>query len=233
MSEAQSTAAPTGHAHPSYVKIWGVLVVLLIVSVLGPMLEIRIVTLLTAFGIAIVKAYMVAKNFMHVNIEPRYVAYLLLTMLVMMLVFFAGTSPDVMRHEGQNWSNVAAREFIARAQGGGVEEPEGPFIASEKFAQVCAVCHGTEGHGDGTASAALDPKPANFSDPAFWATRDVDHVVRVITGGGASVGRSALMPAFGSQFDEEQVRQLAEHVRSLGPATEPPAAGDGSAEATP
>jgi len=91
------------HAHPNYVKIWAILVVLLGVSVVGPMIGIKAVTLITAFGIAIVKAYMVAKNFMHVNLEPRYVTYLLMTMLVLMLLFFAGTAPDVMKFEGSNW----------------------------------------------------------------------------------------------------------------------------------
>ena len=91
------------HEHPNYVRIWAILLVLLVISVLGPMLEIRVVTLITAFGIAIVKAYMVAKNFMHLNIEPRYVVYLMATMLVFMLLFFAGVAPDVMRFEGVNW----------------------------------------------------------------------------------------------------------------------------------
>ena len=60
-------------------------------------------TLITAFGIAIVKAYLVAKNFMHLNIEPRYAVYLLTTMLVFMLLFFAGSAADIMKHEGANW----------------------------------------------------------------------------------------------------------------------------------
>ena len=34
--------------HPNYVKIWAVLLVLLIVSVIGPMFGIRVVTLITA-----------------------------------------------------------------------------------------------------------------------------------------------------------------------------------------
>lgn len=101
---AEAAAHPDEHhEHPNYVRIWAILLVLLIISVLGPMLEIRVVTLLTAFGIAIVKAYMVAKNFMHLNIEPRYVVYLMATMLVFMLLFFAGVAPDVMRFEGANW----------------------------------------------------------------------------------------------------------------------------------
>jgi caa(3)-type oxidase subunit IV len=91
-----------GH-HPNYVKIWAVLCVLLAISVLGPTLGIKIVTLVTAFGIAVVKAYLVAKNFMHLNVQPRYAVYLLLTMLVFMLLLFAGVSPDVLNHEGDNW----------------------------------------------------------------------------------------------------------------------------------
>jgi len=91
------------HHHPNYVKIWAILVGLLVVSVLGPMLGIQIVTLITAFGIAVVKAYLVAKNFMHLNIEKRYIVYMLTTCLVFMFLFFAGTAPDVMEAEGSNW----------------------------------------------------------------------------------------------------------------------------------
>ena len=91
----------------NYIKIWLILLALLVVSILGPFLGIKVVTLITAFGIAIVKAYLVAKNFMHLNIEPRYVVYLLLTMLVFMLLLFAGVAPDVMKQEGSNWVKPA------------------------------------------------------------------------------------------------------------------------------
>ncbi len=89
--------------HPNYTQIYVILLVLLVISVAGPMLEIRVVTLLTAFGIAIVKAYLVVKNFMHIDIAKRYVAYLVATSLVFMLLLFAGFAPDVMRPDGHNW----------------------------------------------------------------------------------------------------------------------------------
>ncbi len=95
-----------GH-ETNYVKIWGILLVLLAVSIAGPTLEIKAVTLITAFGIALVKAYLVAKNFMHLNVEPRFAVYLLCTVLVFMLLFFAGAAPDVMKHEGTNWVKPA------------------------------------------------------------------------------------------------------------------------------
>jgi hypothetical protein len=62
--------------------------------------------LITAFGIAVYKAWLVAKHFMHVTVQPRYVIYMLSTALVFMLLFYAGTAPDVMEHEGAHWAKV-------------------------------------------------------------------------------------------------------------------------------
>ncbi len=104
-----------GHsAHPDsfYVKIWGVLLVLLVVSVVGPELGIRVVTLITAFGIAVVKAYLVVKNFMHLGLEKKYIGYLLVTMLALMVLMVGGIGPDVLRHDGTRWSNVAAKKVV-------------------------------------------------------------------------------------------------------------------------
>ncbi len=91
-----------GH-HTNYVKIWAILVVLLVISVLGPMAEIRWLTLTTAFGIACVKAYLVADRFMHINQMPKFVSYIVMSCLVLMLLFFSATAPDVMNDHGTNW----------------------------------------------------------------------------------------------------------------------------------
>ena len=95
------------HHETNYVKIWAILVALLVVSVMGPFFEIWWVTLITAFGIACVKAYLVVTRFMHINQEPPFVSYLVVTALVFMLLFFAGTAPDVMKHQGTNWDKPA------------------------------------------------------------------------------------------------------------------------------
>ncbi len=94
------------HTHTNYVKIWALLCGLLVVSITGPMLEIRVVTLITAFGIAIVKAFLVAKHFMHLNIEHRWVTYILVGMIAFMVVFFGGVAPDVLKHQGQQWQKT-------------------------------------------------------------------------------------------------------------------------------
>ena len=101
----------TGH----YLKIYGILCALFAVSVCGPLIGIKWLTLITAFGIAVVKAYLVASNFMHLNVEKKYVAYLLCTALAFMFLFYAGVAPDVMNHRGRRWENVAAMHETERA----------------------------------------------------------------------------------------------------------------------
>ena len=91
--------APTSH----YVKIWVLLLFLFVISVCGPMLEIKVVTLITAFGVAIIKAVIVAKQFMHLNIEKKFITYMLISMLILMGVFFFGTAVDVMSSRGSGW----------------------------------------------------------------------------------------------------------------------------------
>ena len=128
MADAHAPAAghDTGHGHTNYVKIWGILLALLVVSVAGPFLGIRVVTLITAFGIAIVKAYIVARYFMHINIEKKYVAYLVGSMIVLMLLMVGAVSPDVMHHEGANWHNQAAADVVKKGMAEGeASEHEG------------------------------------------------------------------------------------------------------------
>src|SRR5229473_6369258 len=98
--------------HPNYIKIWAILVALLVVSVIGSMSHIRDVVLIAAFGVAVIKAYLVAKNFMHVNVEKRWVPYLLVMCLLFIAILFAGVAPDVMKHSGLNWNKNPANQAV-------------------------------------------------------------------------------------------------------------------------
>ncbi len=107
-AHAQAQGQPHAHGHDrNYVKIWGILVMLLVVSVLGPMLGVRWITLVTAFGIALVKAYMVAKNFMHLDIEKPIVHYILGAALAIMVLLYGALAPDVQKGDGQHWKKDA------------------------------------------------------------------------------------------------------------------------------
>jgi caa(3)-type oxidase subunit IV len=115
---AQAGQAHAAHAypHPNYVKIWAILCVLLVVSIIGPMVGVVWITLVTAFGIAVVKALMVAAYFMHLNIERLYVKQLLLIILTLMLLLFAGVAPDVMKKAGRNWEHQPIKAPAAPAR---------------------------------------------------------------------------------------------------------------------
>src|SRR3990172_3763981 len=105
--------------HVNYKKIYFTLVGLLVVSVVGPFFGIVWVTLITAFGIALVKANLVVQNFMHLRWEKRIMKWMLATSLGLVFLFFAGSAPDVMRHTGTRWVNDAAMAATAR----GIEAP--------------------------------------------------------------------------------------------------------------
>lgn len=116
-SAAHAGAHAHDHAepHPNYLRVYWTLVVLLCISIAGPMFGHKTVTLVTAFGIAIIKAYLVAANFMHLKVEKKFIGYLLLTAVAFMFLFYAGVSPDVMKHRGRQWENVAAQQWSKKA----------------------------------------------------------------------------------------------------------------------
>lgn len=222
--------------HPNYKKIYLTLLVLLVVSVVGPFLGIGWVTLLTAFGIALVKADLVVQNFMHLKWEKRIVKYVLAASVALMVLFYAAVAPDVQKHEGRNWTNDAAAAAVARGipESHGEGEPAGApapgaapethapaapaaFDPAAAYATTCSSCHGTAGAGDGPAAAALNPKPANFTDPAFWSSRTDEQVVKAILEGGMAVGKSASMPAWGSMFDADKATAIVGYLKTLKP----------------
>jgi caa(3)-type oxidase subunit IV len=100
------------YAPMKYVKIWGILLILLAISIVGPMFERPALTLITAFGIALVKALLVASYFMHLNVERRYIRYMLYAMVLVIGLFFAGTAPDIMQANGLRWENQAVQELM-------------------------------------------------------------------------------------------------------------------------
>jgi caa(3)-type oxidase subunit IV len=97
----------TTPTHLDYIKIYLTLIALFVVSMLGPLFGAPIlVTILLAFSIAVFKAGLVTAYFMHLNIEKRYIWFILFVMLTFMVVLYAGVAPDVMKQSGQNWRRV-------------------------------------------------------------------------------------------------------------------------------
>lgn len=226
--------------HVNYKKIYIALLVLLAISIAGPMAGIPWLTLITAFGIAIVKATLVVQNFMHLKWEQKIMKWVLLASVVIVGLFWAAVRPDVGAHRGRNWVNNAAAAAVARGipapdhgeapAGGehGTPEPghdsapaapaaPASFNAQAAYQAVCSSCHGQSGAGNGTAGTGMNPPPANFTAAAFWTGKTDDHIVKVIREGGASVGKSPMMPAWGALYNEAQAREIAAYLRTLRP----------------
>ena len=93
------------------------------------------------------------------------------------------------------------------------------LLAAEKatvlFQELCSVCHGVGGKGDGPSAQGLEPKPADFSNCQLMAKDSDEVLLKIIKGGGQSVGRSTVMPAWGDALSEQQIRELVKFIRSL------------------
>ena len=82
------------------------------------------------------------------------------------------------------------------------------------FKTFCSTCHGDAGKGDGPSAVALNPKPANFSDPAFWnATRTDAYLRDCITNGKPKDG----MVAWGKtgQIKPDMIENLIAYIKTF------------------
>lgn len=84
------------------------------------------------------------------------------------------------------------------------------------YEHYCAVCHGTGGAGDGFNAYNLRPvQPRNFTDAEAMKQLSDQDLFTAISRGGRAMGRSPLMPAWGSTLNERQVRYLVRYLRTL------------------
>ena len=93
------------------------------------------------------------------------------------------------------------------------------LLAAERpavlFQQLCSVCHGVGGKGDGPSAQGLEPKPADFTDCKVMAKDSDEVLLKIIKEGGQSVGRSTVMPAWGETLSEQQIGELVKFIRGL------------------
>lgn len=76
------------------------------------------------------------------------------------------------------------------------------------YLQLCAVCHGDKGKGDGIASAALNPKAANFLSEKFQKQTDGAVFWKLTEG-------RAPMASYKESLSETQRWQLVSYLKSL------------------
>ena len=97
--------------------------------------------------------------------------------------------------------------------------------AQQAFLAYCGMCHGPRGAGDGEVAAALKRSSIivpRLDDAARLAKIGREGVLRIVTEGGAHVGRSNVMPEWGGLVGAGLAGDLADYVMSLpgqGPAS--------------
>ena len=98
--------------------------------------------------------------------------------------------------------------------GGSVAEAQAETI----FKTRCSTCHGMDGKGHGPASITLNPKPRNYTDPAWQKSVTDQHIEEIIVKGGAALGKSPNMLANPDLADKpDVVEALMKKVRSFAP----------------
>jgi cytochrome c oxidase cbb3-type subunit III len=83
------------------------------------------------------------------------------------------------------------------------------------YGQFCVTCHGQSGKGDGPGAAALNPKPRDHTDKEYMSKLSDDDLLKVIKNGGASIGKSPLMPPWGASLKDDQIQDIIAYVRTL------------------
>ena len=83
------------------------------------------------------------------------------------------------------------------------------------YASVCAYCHGAKGDGFGLNSPNLAIPPRDHTDLAYMSALSDEQLFAVIKSGGASQGKSSLMPAWGGRFNDREIAALVAYLRSL------------------
>jgi mono/diheme cytochrome c family protein len=84
-----------------------------------------------------------------------------------------------------------------------------------KYQELCVACHGASGKGDGPAAAGLQTKPRNHTDAAYMNKLKDQQIIDIIKKGGQAVGKSPLMPPWGSQLKDQEVVDLVAYIRTL------------------
>jgi mono/diheme cytochrome c family protein len=106
---------------------------------------------------------------------------------------------------------LVAISLAGAGRAGAQSAPEGQKL----YTAYCSSCHGDKGQGDGSAGKALPVKPADHTDGKVMNSFSDEFLLNIISKGGAAVGKSAFMPAWGGVLKENQLQNLVAYVRSL------------------
>lgn len=88
--------------------------------------------------------------------------------------------------------------------------------AKENYNRFCTQCHGATGKGDGVnATDEMPVSPRDHTSAKEMAKLTSEDVYFAIKDGGKSVGKSSLMPRWGSTINDGEVKDLVKYLNTL------------------
>jgi cytochrome c oxidase cbb3-type subunit 3 len=80
---------------------------------------------------------------------------------------------------------------------------------------LCTQCHGLEGDGRGVNTRDMAVQPRDHTDTGEMSARTDADLFKAIQGGGKAVNKSVLMPAWGGNLSDDDIRALVAYLREL------------------
>jgi cytochrome c oxidase cbb3-type subunit III len=106
--------------------------------------------------------------------------------------------------------------LVLFAPGLGLAQTKGDAKAGKtKYDTLCVGCHGATGKGDGSAAAALNPKPGDFTNCKEMGKLSDDTLHKTIKEGGKAVNKSPIMPPWAASLNDQQIGDVVSYVRSF------------------
>lgn len=132
---------------------------------------------------------------------PRYISS---SLLILIFIFYM---PTLCMAQNSNNTWTAPEETASYVNP--LEHNDRIVKAGMKiFSQLCAVCHGKKGLGDGITAASLEPKPADLSSDLVQGQDEGAIFWKIYEG-------RPPMPGFKNQLSEKQVWALVVYIKSL------------------
>src|SRR5262249_14989593 len=98
----------------------------------------------------------------------------------------------------------------------GPTQAAGDKTTAAVYKESCLRCHGEQGKGDGPATKTIkNMKMTDWTSKEAMAKYSDEDLYKIISAGGAAVGKSKLMPAYKDKMKEKEMRDLVAYVRSF------------------
>jgi cytochrome c oxidase cbb3-type subunit 3 len=83
------------------------------------------------------------------------------------------------------------------------------------YRTYCWQCHGMNGDGQGINVRDMSVQPRNHTDAKEMSSRSDAELFKAIKEGGQSISKSVLMPPWGGNLSDEEIKTLVGYLREL------------------